>query len=80
MLALHRSKSDSDPSWFAACPDLAAIREPAWLEAAKAAQRHNIRARQRLFSDHELNRSFLIVIKGSVQIYKSERDREIALF
>lgn len=80
MLALHRSKSDSDPSWFAACPELAAIREPTWLEVAKAAQRHNIHARRRLFSDHELNRSFLIVIKGRVQIYKSERGREIALY
>lgn len=77
---VHRPMSVSGLSWLAACPDLAAIHDAAWLEAAKAAQRYSLRARRRLFSDHELNRSFLIVIRGCVQIYRSAHDREVALY
>ena len=66
--ALPRSALASDLSWLAACPDLAGIRDAAWIEAAQAAQRHTLRARLRVFSDHELNHSFLIVLSGNIQI------------
>ena len=74
------SISASDLSWLAACPDLAVIRDAAWLEAAGAAQRHSMRAGRRMFSDHALNRSFLIVLQGRVQVYKSGHGREVALY
>lgn len=70
----------SDLSWLAACPDLVAIRDIAWLEAAGAAQRHTLRAGRRMFSDHALNSSFLIVIQGRIQVYKSGHGREVALY
>ncbi len=78
--APHRSIFASDLAWLAACPDLAAIRDAAWLEAAKTAQRHILRAGRRVFSDHALNRSFLIVLQGRIQIYKSGHRREVALY
>ena len=80
--ALSRPSSTlaSDLSWLAACPDLAGIHDAAWIEAAQAAQRHTLRARRRVFSDHELNHSFLIVLSGHIQIYKSGYGREIGLY
>ena len=78
--ALACSKLVPDLSWLTACPDLAAIRDAAWLEAAELAQRHILRAGRRVFSDHELNHSFLIVLNGRIQIYKSERGRELTLY
>lgn len=76
----HRTTSASGVSWLAACPDLAAIHDAAWLDAAMTAQRYSLRAGRRLFSDHELNRNFLIVIRGCVQISRSVHDREVALY
>lgn len=70
----------SNVHWLATCPALAAIREPAWLAAVAAAKLHGLRARRRLFADHELNEHFLVVISGWVQVYRSLRGRELALY
>lgn len=78
--ALACSMLASNLSWLAACPDLANIRDTAWLEAAGTAQRYTLRAGRRMFSDHALNRSFLIVLHGRALIYKSEQGREVALY
>lgn len=72
--------SASDLSWLAVCPDLATIRDAAWLEAAGAAQRHSMGAGRRMFSDHALNSNFLIVLRGRIQVYKSEHGREVAFY
>ncbi len=70
----------SDVLWLAACPGLAVIRDAAWLKAAGAAQQHAMGAGRRMFPDHALNRSLLIVLKGRIQVYKSGQNREVALY
>lgn len=77
---MTRPRLEPDLAWLAACPDLAAIHETAWLEAAAAAQRHHLTGRQRVFFEHALNDSFLIVMDGCIQIYKSGQGRDVALY
>lgn len=71
--------SSSHATWLAAFPSLAAIQEPAWLRAAGEARMHLIPVRRRLFADHELNKSFLLVLSGRIQIYRAAHGREITL-
>lgn len=66
--------------WLAAFPTLATIQDPAWLTAVSAARVHLVRARRRLFADHELNKNFLLVASGRIQIYRAARGREMMLY
>lgn len=70
----------SNLAWLAGCPPLATIRDPAWLQAAAHARIYSLRPRRRLALRAELNDNFLIILRGRVQVYRKEREREVALY
>lgn len=70
-----------DLKWLDAFPALAEIDDAAWHEAARSAKKHKIRAGGALFAQSDLNRSFLLLQRGHIRLYKvAESGREIMLY
>ena len=57
-------------SWIASFPALSELREPAWLELARAAHTVTLAPDTRVFRAGDPCRSFLLVRDGSVRVQK----------
>lgn len=71
----------SKPDWLKHFPALAAIDDPAWLEALAEAQTLSLPAGMAVFREGDQCSNFLLVIDGAVRVQKlSESGREIVLY
>jgi len=68
-------------NWLSHFPELAAVSDPAWREAAASAQILRVNPGYVLFRDGDACRAYVLVISGSVRVQKMNPDgHEIVLY
>ncbi len=73
--------ASSNPRWLSVFPELAAMRDEAWMQAVRAAKETTIPAGTVVIHRGDPCSSFILVVRGAMRVYESsENGREIALY
>lgn len=73
--------NESAPAWLTRFPALAAIRDPAWRQAAASAQIMRVTPGYVLFRDGSPCKAWVLVAQGSILVRKVDKEgREIVLY